>query len=435
VLATGVHNGLVSERPPGGGSGPPPRWSAETDLDRLAVESIVAELDTAHEELRVAEEELQAQQEEVHHLLGYHQSARWWQEQLIANLPVPVVITDRVGKVKSTNAAGSRLLGLREVDLLRKPLQTFIGRQDRQAVRRALSETLSEGRGRSLGCELQPRDAPAQRVDLVVSPGPDASPDEPRLTWIALPDHSPAPTGPQDATLAEALCRLARVAAQSEQTQNLREVAQICAQVIAPAAAVSVTVGPPAEPSTLASDRKLAQDMDALQMRADEGPCQEAWERCQVVVTNRLDDDPRWPELARLAAPDRVASVLAVPVLVGDEPVGVINAYATAPNLFVDLDVRTAELLASAVGAVIQQVEERERLTNLANQLQEALTSRAAIDQAKGIIMARYGCDPDQAFQRLVRVSRSQNIKLRDVARVLVERAQRGNGDNRPPRR
>jgi transcriptional regulator with GAF, ATPase, and Fis domain len=197
-----------------------------------------------------------------------------------------------------------------------------------------------------------------------------------------------------------------------------------------------VTVGAPTEPRFLASDSTTAQIMDALQMRADAGPCQEAWETTQVVVCRSLADDDRWPRLTELAAKHDVASVLAVPVLVGDEKVGVLNGYATEPDAFGGLDIESAELLASAVGAVIHQVSERDRLTELAAQMEEALQSRAVIDQAKGIIVARYGCDPDQAFKRMVRASRNHNIKLREVARLLVEQAQdhgRGGGTLTPP--
>jgi AmiR/NasT family two-component response regulator len=59
-------------------------------------------------------------------------------------------------------------------------------------------------------------------------------------------------------------------------------------------------------------------------------------------------------------------------------------------------------------------------------QLREALTSRATIDQAKGILMLRHGCGPERAFALLVDRSKSSNTKLRDVAAELVARVGRG---------
>ena len=54
-------------------------------------------------------------------------------------------------------------------------------------------------------------------------------------------------------------------------------------------------------------------------------------------------------------------------------------------------------------------------------QLQEALQSRDVIGQAKGIIQAREGCGPDEAFERLRSMSQHRNIKLRDLAKAVVE--------------
>jgi hypothetical protein len=47
------------------------------------------------------------------------------------------------------------------------------------------------------------------------------------------------------------------------------------------------------------------------------------------------------------------------------------------------------------------------------------------IDQAKGVIVGQTGCSPDDAFRRLVAVSRNRNVKVREVARAVLDRAQR----------
>jgi AmiR/NasT family two-component response regulator len=61
----------------------------------------------------------------------------------------------------------------------------------------------------------------------------------------------------------------------------------------------------------------------------------------------------------------------------------------------------------------------------LATQLGEALTSRAVIDQARGILMSRTGATPEEAFDQLRSMSQAQHVKLAEVARTLVAEAVR----------
>ncbi len=56
-------------------------------------------------------------------------------------------------------------------------------------------------------------------------------------------------------------------------------------------------------------------------------------------------------------------------------------------------------------------------------QLQEALTTRGVIDQAKGILMGQHRCTSDEAFQRLKQLSNETNVRLRDVAGAVIYQA------------
>jgi hypothetical protein len=58
--------------------------------------------------------------------------------------------------------------------------------------------------------------------------------------------------------------------------------------------------------------------------------------------------------------------------------------------------------------------------------LRAALASRAVIDQAKGMLMITRGCGADEAFELLVRASQTRNVKLREVAQSLLQRATAG---------
>ncbi len=57
--------------------------------------------------------------------------------------------------------------------------------------------------------------------------------------------------------------------------------------------------------------------------------------------------------------------------------------------------------------------------------LRTALESRERIGIAKGMLMARYGLNEDQAFAFLSRTSQDRNVKLRDVAGQVIEELRR----------
>jgi AmiR/NasT family two-component response regulator len=52
-------------------------------------------------------------------------------------------------------------------------------------------------------------------------------------------------------------------------------------------------------------------------------------------------------------------------------------------------------------------------------QLEHALQSRVAIEQAKGVIAERYGLDPDDAFKLIRRAARTNRMKLRDLVQAI----------------
>ena len=52
-------------------------------------------------------------------------------------------------------------------------------------------------------------------------------------------------------------------------------------------------------------------------------------------------------------------------------------------------------------------------------QLERALQSRVAIEQAKGVIAERYGLDPDDAFELIRRAARTNRMKLGDLVRAI----------------
>ncbi|AEY87368.1 MULTISPECIES: ANTAR domain-containing protein [Streptomyces] len=60
------------------------------------------------------------------------------------------------------------------------------------------------------------------------------------------------------------------------------------------------------------------------------------------------------------------------------------------------------------------------------DQLKEAVTSHAVIDQAIGMVVALGRVTPDQGWQVLKEVSQHTNIKLRNIAELILIWGRRG---------
>ncbi|HEX3005392.1 MAG TPA: ANTAR domain-containing protein [Angustibacter sp.] len=83
-----------------------------------------------------------------------------------------------------------------------------------------------------------------------------------------------------------------------------------------------------------------------------------------------------------------------------------------------------AHQLADHADAVAALVADTQAFVTEVMDLRRALTSRATIEQAKGIVMAERRCSPDDAFEILRRLSNDSNVRVADVALALVYKAQ-----------
>jgi GAF domain-containing protein len=167
-----------------------------------------------------------------------------------------------------------------------------------------------------------------------------------------------------------------------------------------------------------ASDGRTLQ-LDGSQYVYGEGPCLEAFETSTVVMVDDSPSDSRYPQFALDVERAGVKSSLSVPLGLAGERFGVMNLYADEPAAF-HSGRRAAEVFASHASAVIANAQALHRAKSMALQLGEALETRAVIEQAKGVLMARERCDADAAFDILRRASQRENRKLRDVAADVV---------------
>jgi GAF domain-containing protein len=209
-------------------------------------------------------------------------------------------------------------------------------------------------------------------------------------------------------------------------TDVLQRVTQLACRTVASCEMAGITVEQGGRLQTPAYTDERAPRIDQFQYDAGSGPCVDAFRRG---VVNQIADtaiDERWIEFSRAAATENIRSTLSVPMDVSGnrtEVLGALNLYSEVPDAFDTDAIASTENLAQQAAIVIANAQAYWGLKELSEQLQAALTSRAVIEQAKGILMAQSHVRADDAFEVLVRASQRENRKVRDIAAEIVGRA------------
>lgn len=229
---------------------------------------------------------------------------------------------------------------------------------------------------------------------------------------------------------APVLADLARIVLAEETLDSvLSKVVELTKRVIAPADEVSLTLVRKGRAETAAYTGILAMQADERQYGLDGGPCLDASRGGETMVIRDMRTEDRWPDYAPQAATIGVLSSLSVPLPIQEDLIGALNVYSRRPDAFDDDDIRAGQTFAAYAAIAVANADSFASTAEMAQNLRVAMASRATIEQAKGILMARGGISADTAFEMLVRASQRENRKVRDVAAELVERAQQ----RRPP--
>lgn len=157
----------------------------------------------------------------------------------------------------------------------------------------------------------------------------------------------------------------------------------------------------------------------ALEPEIREGPTLDAVCGGAVVAEEELPGS-RWPSYVVRARALGVRSVLAIPLRGGDQSVGVLTVLVTERHGWHVREVAAVEVFADLVGAYAAQQNELDRLQRTTSQLQSALESRVAIEQAKGVLAGELGCSIEQAYEMLRDHARRNRATLQSVAHAVV---------------
>ncbi|GAA0292917.1 GAF and ANTAR domain-containing protein [Kineococcus aurantiacus] len=231
--------------------------------------------------------------------------------------------------------------------------------------------------------------------------------------------------------LEAALLELGRLLLDQPLPAVLRRVADLAVESVPGADDVSITLLRKGEPQTVVFHGALAAELDERQYGLGYGPCVAA---AQAGATVRIDDtagDDAFPHFSAVAARRGVRSVVAVGLPDPDRCQGAINAYclaATGRQAVPEEAQRALELFAQYAAVALGNAAALARAGERAQNLQVAMQSRAVIEQAKGVLIARHGLDAEAAFEHLALLSQRANRKLRDIAAEIVDGARSAAG-------
>jgi len=203
---------------------------------------------------------------------------------------------------------------------------------------------------------------------------------------------------------------------------TLQRVADLAVRTMPGCTAAGVTlVGDDGQPETTASTSDLVLEVDARQYASGDGPCLDALRHRRINSVDARQAIERWPDFARSAEEVGMRSFLASPLIASGEAIGSLNLYSESPDGFDALDDALVALFSGQASVALANARLYRSARRLSDQLQEALASRAVIEQAKGVLMAQRGVRAEAAFDLLRDRSQRENRKLRDVAHEIVD--------------
>jgi len=169
-----------------------------------------------------------------------------------------------------------------------------------------------------------------------------------------------------------------------------------------------------------ASSNDRVQLLELLELQYEDGPCLDCYHVGQPISCHDMASEDRWTEFVHEARSAGYASVYAVPMRLREQVIGSLNLLGSRVDNVDEAALVEAQALAdvATIGILQHRIAEQAEITQA--QLQNALDSRVAIEQAKGYLAHTQGIDMDAAFSRIRANARSTQRRLRDVAADVI---------------
>lgn len=137
-------------------------------------------------------------------------------------------------------------------------------------------------------------------------------------------------------------------------------------------------------------------------------------EKKPITVTDvTKDTDYMYPEIARK---ENIISMLAVPMLIKDRVIGVINSYTEEEHRFTAEEISILQAIANQSAIAIENT----RLNNEVFKAKEELETRKLLEKAKGMLMKEQNVSEEEAYRKMQKKSMDLRKSMKELAEAII---------------
>ena len=226
-------------------------------------------------------------------------------------------------------------------------------------------------------------------------------------------------SGPHLVEIVAALKEItARISSATALPEAVDDLLKVTTDILPGHVQCGVTLISQGEPATFTANGLPAEVLDEAQHADSDGPCMEAVRTRDIVTSQDLAAEARWPVWSATAQRHGIRAVLSYPFDVDPLILGALNLYA---DRAFDDEVPIVAMLVADHASLLLQVRLRQLTQDqLLAHLSDGAAGDTAVERAIGIVMAQRGCPPEQALRHLNEAATHLGVGIPALAERLV---------------
>jgi hypothetical protein len=171
----------------------------------------------------------------------------------------------------------------------------------------------------------------------------------------------------------------------------------------------------------LASSSERMRLLELVEVQNEEGPCRDCYLTGEQILNQNVDaTESVWPNFVPMARQAGFQMLHAVPMRLRGQSIGAINIFDSSLRELSTHDANMTQAFADVATIGILQERSSKDQAILTAQLGNALETRVAIEQAKGMLAERLRISMDESFLILRDHSRNNNLRITAVALAVT---------------